>query len=41
MKYQGSKARIAKYISPIINRLIEENGIKNIHRAFCWRCKHD
>ena len=27
MKYQGSKARIAKYISPIINRLIQKNNI--------------
>lgn len=28
MKYQGSKARIAKYISPIINNLIQDNEIK-------------
>ncbi len=28
MKYQGSKARIAKDISPIINKLIKDNNIK-------------
>lgn len=28
MKYMGSKARIAKDISPIINKLIKDNGIK-------------
>lgn len=27
MKYMGSKARIAKHISPIINGLIKENNI--------------
>ena len=27
MKYMGSKARIAKDISPIINQLIKDNGI--------------
>lgn len=27
MKYMGSKARIAKYISPIINATIQSNGI--------------
>ena len=28
MKFMGSKARVAKDIAPIINKLIEENGIK-------------
>jgi DNA adenine methylase len=28
MKYMGSKARLAKDISPIINKLIKDNGIK-------------
>ncbi len=33
-KYQGSKARIAKHISPIINRLIAENSIKKYIEPF-------
>lgn len=34
MKYQGSKARIAKHISPIINRLIHENNISTYIEPF-------
>ena len=48
MKYQGSKARIAKYISPIINRMIVENNIINYVEPFVGganmiehiKCKH-
>lgn len=28
MKYMGSKARIAKYLAPIINKAIKQNGIE-------------
>lgn len=29
MKYVGSKARLVKYIAPIIQSYIDENNIKN------------
>lgn len=38
MKYMGSKARIAKDISPIINKLIKDNGITVYIEPFVGGC---
>lgn len=38
MKYMGSKARIAKDISPIINKLIKDNGITTYIEPFVGGC---
>lgn len=35
MKYQGSKSRIAKYIVPIIQECIDDNGITEYIEPFC------
>ncbi len=34
IKYVGSKARIAKDIVPIIQKCIDDNGIKNYYEPF-------
>lgn len=34
MKYMGSKSRISKYIVPIIQKYIDENGIKTYIEPF-------
>ena len=34
MKYMGSKYRISKYIVPIIQKYIDENGIKTYIEPF-------
>mgnify|MGYP000941190130 CR=1 FL=1 len=38
MIYQGSKARLAKYINPIINKIIKENNIYTFVDACCGGC---
>jgi DNA adenine methylase len=38
MKYMGSKSRIAKYIVPIIQEMIEKNNIKIYIEPFCGGC---
>ena len=35
MVYQGSKARVAKYICPIIQKYIDETGAETFIDAFC------
>ena len=35
MVYQGSKARLAKYIVPILQKYINENNIKLYYEPFC------
>ena len=38
MKYMGSKSKIAKYIVPIIQKYIDENGIDVYIEPFCGGC---
>lgn len=38
MKYMGSKSRIAKYIAPIIQQIIDEYDIKTYIEPFCGGC---
>ncbi len=38
MKYMGSKSRIAKYIVPILQDIIDKNGIENYVEPFCGGC---
>ena len=38
MKYMGSKARIAKDIAPIINKMINDNNIKLYIEPFVGGC---
>lgn len=38
MIYVGSKARLAKYINPIINKIIKENNIYTFVDACCGGC---
>lgn len=38
MKYMGSKARIAKYISPIIQKSIDDNNISIYFEPFVGGC---
>lgn len=35
MQYVGSKRRFAKEIVPIIQKCIDENGVKNYLEPFC------
>ena len=35
MVYQGSKARVAKYICPIIQKYIDETNAETFIDAFC------
>lgn len=37
MKYVGSKARLVKYIAPIIQSYIDENNIEKYWEPFCRR----
>lgn len=38
MKYMGSKSRIAKYIVPILQKIIDENNITTYVEPFCGGC---
>ena len=38
MKYMGSKSRIAKYIVPILQKIIDENYITTYVEPFCGGC---
>lgn len=38
MKYMGSKSRIAKYIVPILQKLIDDNNISTYIEPFCGGC---
>jgi DNA adenine methylase len=35
MKYVGSKARISKYVAPILQKCIDDNGIRHYYEPFC------
>lgn len=38
MKYVGSKAKLVKYIAPIIQKCIDDNNITNYYEPFCGGC---
>lgn len=38
MKYVGSKNKLAKYIVPILQRIIDSNGIQKYIEPFCGGC---
>ena len=38
MKYMGSKAKVARYIVPIIQKQIERSGCETYLEPFCGGC---
>ena len=38
MKYMGSKAKVARYIVPIIQEQIERSGYETYLEPFCGGC---
>ena len=38
MKYVGSKNKLAKYIVPILQKIIDSNGIQKYIEPFCGGC---